>query len=78
MTTDNELRKVDILAKVARVNMRDTTKVLVALRLYASKIGIPVGQLVEEVAGRVPYAPPDDDNVVACHEEYKRVFGGKA
>ena len=62
------LRVGDVIAKTARVTIKDTLRVLAALDAVAYMYGCSIDEILEDI----PYDPrrPSPENVAACERAY--------
>lgn len=62
-----DLRPTDLIAKTAKVTLKDTVRVLVAARAFCKHYGIPFNQLADSMHDG---SRPTSDNVAACEQAY--------
>ena len=66
MTTDPHLRLGDLVAKLARVTLKDTTRVLLALD--AVQAYTPQAAQVSALVPPLPPRRPTPENIAACEQ----------
>lgn len=71
-----DLRVIDLLAKTAKVNIRDAIRVLVAAGVLDTHLGLTLTQLVPKDY-KFPEGKPSPENVAACEQAYHELHKDK-
>ena len=68
MTT--ELRKMDLTAKLAGVTLKDTIRVVLALRLVAENANVWMDDVLDTEMEKLTATRPSQENAAACEQAY--------
>jgi hypothetical protein len=73
MNTD--LRLTDLVAKTARVNLKNALSTMRAVREVARHLGIRESEVLQAALRDTAYTMPSEQNAKACYEEFRQMAG---